>query len=72
MHIQTGIETDQLVAAGSAVADMQVVNIVLTSDAHGAFVWGVLDRLLDEPALPSATSRRPVSAQRRRRFSPMA
>ncbi|MER8629753.1 hypothetical protein NKH55_08285 [Mesorhizobium opportunistum] len=51
MHIQTGIETNQLIAAGPAVAEMQVVDIVLTSDAHGAFVWGVLDRLLDEPAL---------------------
>ncbi|MER9612202.1 hypothetical protein NKI91_26725 [Mesorhizobium sp. M0312] len=31
--------------------DTQLVDIVLPSDAHGAFVWGVLDRLLDEPGL---------------------
>ena len=51
MHIQTGTETDQAVIARPAVNDRQVVDIVLASDAHGAFVWGVLDRLLDEPSL---------------------
>lgn len=51
MHIQTGTETDQAVIARPAVDDRQVVDIVLASDAHGAFVWGVLDRLLDEPSL---------------------
>ena len=49
MHIQTGIETDQVVVAGPAAVGLHVVDTVLASDAHGAFVWGVLDRLLDEP-----------------------
>lgn len=51
MHIQTGTETDQAVMARPAVDDRRVVDIVLASDANGAFVWGVLDRLLDEPSL---------------------
>lgn len=53
MQIQTRTETDQAVIAGArpAVEDRQLVDIVLVSDAHGAFVWGVLDRFLDEPAL---------------------
>jgi len=51
MHIQTGTVTDQALIASPAVDDRQVVDIVLASDAHGAFVWGVLDRLLDEPSL---------------------
>lgn len=51
MHIQTGTETDQAVFARPAVDDRGVVDIVLASDAHGAFVWGVLDRLLDDPSL---------------------
>jgi NTE family protein len=29
----------------------QAIDIALISDTHGAFVWGVLDRLLDEPGL---------------------
>ena len=51
MHIQTGTETDHALIARPAVGDRRVVDIVLASDAHGAFVWGVLDRLLDEPSL---------------------
>jgi len=51
MHIQTGTEIDQAVMARPAVDDRRLVDIVLASDAHGAFVWGVLDRLLDEPSL---------------------
>lgn len=53
MHIQTGTETDQTVVAGerAAMEERQLVDIVLASHAHGAFVWGVLDRLLDEPGL---------------------
>ncbi|TGQ68181.1 MAG: hypothetical protein E5V49_00455 [Mesorhizobium sp.] len=53
MHIQIGAKTGQTVIAGArpAVDDRQFVDIVLTSGAHGAFVWGVLDRLLDEPGL---------------------
>ena len=51
MHIQTGTEIDQAVIARPAAEERQRVDIVLASDAHGAFVWGVLDRLLDEPGL---------------------
>lgn len=53
MHIQTGIETGQAAVAGArhAMDNRQLVDILVTSDAHGAFVWGVLDRLLDEPGL---------------------
>ena len=53
MHIQTGIETDRPVIADArpAMDDRQTVDILLASDAHGAFVWGVLDRMLDEPGL---------------------
>lgn len=51
MHIQTGTVTDQALIARPAMDDRRVVDIVLASDAHGAFVWGVLDRLLDEPSL---------------------
>ncbi|TSE07063.1 hypothetical protein C1D09_019645 [Mesorhizobium intechi] len=53
MHIQTGIETDRTAAtgAGRAMDDRRSVDIVVASDAHGAFVWGVLDRLLDQPDL---------------------
>ncbi|TIT21772.1 MAG: hypothetical protein E5W70_15530 [Mesorhizobium sp.] len=55
MHIQTGTEIDQPVIARPAVEERQRVDIVLASDAHGAFVWGVLDRLLDEPGLSFRT-----------------
>ena len=53
MHIQTGIVTDRPVIADArpAMDDRQTVDILLASDAHGAFVWGVLDRLLDEPGI---------------------
>lgn len=53
MHIQKGIETNRTSVAGAsrAMDDRQLVDIVVASDAHGAFVWGVLDRLLDEPGL---------------------
>ncbi|RWC36426.1 MAG: hypothetical protein EOS57_11045 [Mesorhizobium sp.] len=53
MHVQTGIETNNAVIAGArpAMDGGQLVDVVLASDAHGAFVWGVLDRLLDEPGL---------------------
>lgn len=53
MHVQTEIETNNAVIAGArpAMDGGQLVDIVLASDAHGAFVWGVLDRLLDEPGL---------------------
>ncbi|WP_202351453.1 patatin-like phospholipase family protein [Mesorhizobium sp. 113-1-2] len=53
MHIQTGIETSRtsVGGAGRAMDDRQPVDIVVANDAHGAFVWGVLDRLLDQPDL---------------------
>lgn len=53
MHIQPRTETSKPVIAGArpVVEDTQLVDIVLGSDAHGAFIWGVLDRLLDEPGL---------------------
>ncbi|WP_245319092.1 patatin-like phospholipase family protein [Mesorhizobium temperatum] len=55
MHVQTGIrtETNQAVVAGARAAteNRQLLDIVLTNDARGAFVWGVLDRLLDESGL---------------------
>jgi len=41
------------VQAMTSVAELEIegrtIDIVLANDAHGAFVWGVLDRLLDEP-----------------------
>ncbi|RWA67799.1 patatin-like phospholipase family protein [Mesorhizobium sp.] len=51
MHVQSGTRTDQAVISrtNSRLEGGQSVDIVLASDAHGAFVWGVLDRLLDEP-----------------------
>ncbi|TIO35698.1 patatin-like phospholipase family protein [Mesorhizobium sp.] len=55
MHVQTGTrtETDQAVVAGGRAAtdDRQLLDIVLANDAHGAFVWGVLDRLLDDSGI---------------------
>ncbi|MCA0032574.1 patatin-like phospholipase family protein [Mesorhizobium sp. B263B2A] len=53
MHIQTGIKTDRALVGSAryAMHDRQLVDIVVASDAHGAFVWGVLDRLLEEPGL---------------------
>ncbi|WP_027169814.1 hypothetical protein [Mesorhizobium sp. WSM3224] len=55
MHVQTGTEIDHAVIARPAVEARQRVDIVLASDARGAFVWGVLDRLLDEPGLSFGT-----------------
>lgn len=50
MLAQSLMKTDQ---AAISVADLgaedRMIDIVLANDAHGAFVWGVLDRLLDEP-----------------------
>lgn len=55
MHIQAA--TDQTFIAGAelVIEDRQPIDITLASDAHGAFVWGVLDRLLDEPRLAFRT-----------------
>ena len=51
MHIQSGTRTDQAIICGrnSRLEEGRSVDIALASDAHGAFVWGVLDRLLDQP-----------------------
>lgn len=51
MEIQAA--TDQAFIAGGelVIEDRQPIDITLANDAHGAFVWGVLDRLLDEPRL---------------------
>ena len=51
MHVQTRIGTNEAVIAGAspAMEQGQLIDIMLASDAHGAFIWGVLDRLLDEP-----------------------
>ncbi|RVC47380.1 MAG: hypothetical protein EOS54_01290 [Mesorhizobium sp.] len=53
MHVQSGTRIDQAIIPGtrSRLEEGQSVDIILASDAHGAFVWGVLDRLLDEPNL---------------------
>ncbi|AZO01058.1 hypothetical protein EJ066_30395 [Mesorhizobium sp. M9A.F.Ca.ET.002.03.1.2] len=53
MHVETRTEINKAVIAAAQPAREQghPVDIVLASDAHGAFVWGVLDRLLDEPDL---------------------
>ncbi|MGX9144567.1 patatin-like phospholipase family protein [Mesorhizobium sp. 128a] len=51
MQIQAA--TDHVFVAGAelAIEARKPINITLANDAHGAFVWGVLDRLLDEPRL---------------------
>ena len=50
MLAQSAVRTVQAI---TSVADLDVegrtIDIVLANDAHAAFVWGVLDRLLDEP-----------------------
>lgn len=55
MQIQAA--TDQAFIAGAelVIEDHQPIDITLANDAHGAFVWGVLDRLLDEPRLSFRT-----------------
>ncbi|MFD2058883.1 patatin-like phospholipase family protein [Mesorhizobium calcicola] len=60
MHVQTRIGTNEAIIAEAspAMEESQLIDIVLASDAHGAFIWGVFDRLLDEPdlAIGSITS----------------
>jgi NTE family protein len=50
MLAQSAVRT---VAAAAPAAHLgvedQTIDIVLANDAHAAFVWGVLDRLLDQP-----------------------
>ncbi|MFN3627259.1 MAG: hypothetical protein ACK4S3_05195, partial [Parvibaculum sp.] len=44
----------------SGGANLKTINLALQGGgAHGAFTWGVLDRLLEEPAL-----RRPLAGKR--------
>ncbi|WP_131802829.1 patatin-like phospholipase family protein [Mesorhizobium sp. ORS 3428] len=52
MHVQSGTRTQQAIfaEANSRAEHRRPVDIVLASDAHGAFIWGVLDRMLDEPS----------------------
>ena len=65
-------------SAGGAGAPTKRVNLALQGGgAHGAFTWGVLDRLLEAdeqlkplgasalPALIGRSSRRPPAARRR-------
>ncbi|ESY91870.1 hypothetical protein X738_27760 [Mesorhizobium sp. LNHC209A00] len=51
MQIQAATEETFIAGARPAMEDSQLIDITLANDAHGAFVWGVLDRLLDEPRL---------------------
>lgn len=51
MHARSETYTDKAIISGTSYRpeDRQSVEILVSTDAHGAFVWGVLDRLLDEP-----------------------
>ena len=51
MHAQSETYTDKAIVSGTSYRPegRQSVEMLVSSDAHGAFVWGVLDRLLDEP-----------------------
>ncbi|SFQ04871.1 NTE family protein [Mesorhizobium sp. NFR06] len=58
MHVQaTRVRTQQAVISGASpgLEERQPVDVVLASDVHGAFAWGVLDRLLDEPGFAFGT-----------------
>ncbi|MDX8529111.1 hypothetical protein RFM68_32135 [Mesorhizobium sp. MSK_1335] len=51
MHVQsTGAVAQQAIISGATheLEERRPVDVVLASDVHGAFAWGVLDRLLDE------------------------
>ncbi|MBZ9862955.1 patatin-like phospholipase family protein [Mesorhizobium sp. CA12] len=41
--------TDLITSVTDPNVEGRTIDIVLANDAHAAFVWGVLDRLLDEP-----------------------
>ncbi|MBZ9848199.1 hypothetical protein LB565_09410 [Mesorhizobium sp. CA14] len=41
--------TDLITSGTDLGVEGRTIDIVLANDAHAAFVWGVLDRLLDEP-----------------------
>ncbi|MER8565911.1 hypothetical protein NKH85_19855 [Mesorhizobium sp. M0924] len=51
MQIQVAADQSFIAGAKLVTEDRQPIDITLANDAHGAFVWGVLDRLLDEPRL---------------------
>lgn len=51
MQIQVAADQSFIAGAKLVIEDRQPIDITLANDAHGAFVWGVLDRLLDEPRL---------------------
>ncbi|MGX5847774.1 patatin-like phospholipase family protein [Mesorhizobium sp. PL10] len=51
MQIQAATDEAFIAGARPAMEDRQLIDITLANDAHGAFAWGVLDRLLDEPRL---------------------
>lgn len=55
MQIQAATNQAFIAGAKLVIEDRQPIDITLASDAHGAFVWGVLDRLLDEPRLSFRT-----------------
>lgn len=55
MEIQAATDRAFIAGARPAMEDRQLIDITLASDAHGAFVWGVLDRLLDEPCFSFRT-----------------
>lgn len=55
MQIQAATDRAFIAGARPVIEDRQLIDITLASDAHGAFVWGVLDRLLDEPSLSFRT-----------------
>ncbi|RWB21329.1 MAG: hypothetical protein EOQ40_11065 [Mesorhizobium sp.] len=49
MLAQSPMRTNQaIMSVADLGAEDRTIDIVLANDAHGAFVWGVLDRLLDE------------------------
>ncbi|AZO28943.1 hypothetical protein [Mesorhizobium sp. M1B.F.Ca.ET.045.04.1.1] len=49
MLAQPAVQTDQVIMSVTDLGmEDRTIDIVLANDAHGAFVWGVLDRLLDE------------------------
>ncbi|MBZ9822825.1 patatin-like phospholipase family protein [Mesorhizobium sp. CA4] len=50
MLAQSAVSTIQSITSATDFnAKARTIEIVLANDAHAAFVWGVLDRLLDEP-----------------------
>ncbi|MFB9979280.1 patatin-like phospholipase family protein [Mesorhizobium kowhaii] len=50
-NIAVMADANPLLNGIASARSTQSIDIVLTSETHGAFVWGVLDRFLDEPGL---------------------